>query len=173
MEAPAEVVIRRLQTVEEGRTCARMMAESEPWLTLRRSFDDNLKLILDPAKEAYVAVAGDSPIGIVLLHLHGPLNGYLQAIAVMPESRKAGIGLKLIHFAEERIFQASPNAFLCVSSFSLRSRATPLRPSRVRAQVGEVKDYIVKGHSEILIRKTLRPQSEFTAPIQGVTTQTV
>ena len=165
MEAPVEVVIRRLQTAGEGRALARMMTESEPWLTLCRSFDDNLKLILDPAKEAYVAVAGDSALGIVLLHLHGPLNGYLQLIAVMPESRKAGIGLKLIHFAEERIFQVSTNVFLCVSSFNLRAQKLYARLGYER--VGEFKDYIVAGHSEILMRKTLGPQSAFAVPTRG------
>jgi len=166
MEAPVEVVIRRLQTADEARACARMMAESEPWLTLGRSFDDNLKLILDPAKEAYLAMAGDSPLGIVLLHLCGPLNGYLQLIAVMPESRKTGIGLKLIHFAEERIFQVSPNVFLCVSSFNVRAQKLYARLGYER--VGEFKDYIVSGHSEILMRKTLGPLSEFTAPVRSV-----
>jgi ribosomal protein S18 acetylase RimI-like enzyme len=159
MEAPPEVVIRRMQTVEEAEVCARLMAGSEPWLTLRRPFDDNFKLLRDPAKEGYVAFFGNQFLGFVLVHLHGPLNGYLPAIAVTPQARSAGIGLKLIQFAEERIFQHSPNVFLCVSSFNTRARK--LYEQLGYERVGEFKDYIVTGHSEILMRKTRGPIAEF------------
>ncbi len=160
MDRPAEVLIRRLQNVEEARACARMMADSEPWLTLGRSFDENLKLVSDPAKEAYVAISENQVLGIVLLHLRGPLNGYLQAIAVIPQARREGIGLKLMRFAEDRILKESPNVFLCVSSFNIRAQRLYERLGYER--VGELKDYIVKGHSEILMRKTLGPLSSFT-----------
>jgi ribosomal protein S18 acetylase RimI-like enzyme len=148
-----------MQTADEARACAQMMADSEPWITLRRGFDDNFKLLRDPAKEAYVALVENAVAGFVLLHLHGPLNGYLQAIGVMPEARSAGIGLKLIQFAEERIFHHSPNVFLCVSSFNTRARK--LYEHLGYEQVGVLKDYIVKGHSEILMQKTRGPLDAF------------
>jgi ribosomal protein S18 acetylase RimI-like enzyme len=135
------------------------MTESEPWITLRRGFEENLKLVTDPAREAYVAVADSSVLGFVLLHLHGPLTGYLQAIAVSAGSRRAGLGRRLIEFAEKRVWEVSPNFFLCVSSFN--ADAQKLYASLGYERVGALKDYVVKGHSEILMRKTLGPLSEF------------
>ena len=154
-----DVLIRRLQSAEEARACARIMTESEPWITLKRGFKENLKLVNDPAKEAYIAVADASVLGFVLLHLNGPLNGYLQAIAVAAESRRSGLGRKLIEFAEKRVWQVSPNFFLCVSSFNLQ--AQKLYVSLGYERIGELKDYVVKGHSEILMRKTRGPLAEF------------
>jgi len=165
--ATPEVSIHPLQTAEEARACARIMATSEPWLTLRRSFDDCLRLVSDPAKEVYVAYARSALVGFVILHLRGPFNGYLQTIAVFPESRRQGIGQTLIRFAEQRIFRESPNVFLCVSSFNADARKLYARLGY--DQVGELKDYLVEGYSEILMRKTLGPWAEFTpGPRLGV-----
>lgn len=142
------------------------MAQSEPWITLRRGYDDALKLLTDPAKEVYVAVAGGEVAGFIILHLHGPFSGYLQTIAVAPEWRNRGLGRKLIAFAEERIFRETPNVFLCVSSFNTAAQRLYLRLGYER--VGELKDYIVQGHSEILMRKTLAPLAGFKPGGQGV-----
>ena len=135
------------------------MTESEPWITLKRGFEENFKLVTDPAKEAYVAMANSTVLGFVLLHLQGPLNGYLQAIAVAAERRGSGVGRKLIEFAEQRVWAVSPNFFLCVSSFN--TRAQKLYATLGYQRVGELKDYVVKGHSEILLRKTRGPLAEF------------
>ncbi len=162
MDKPPEVLIRRMQGAEEAGVCARMMADSEPWLTLRRGFDENLKLLCDPAKETYVAISNGALAGVLALHLRGPLNGYLQVIAVMPAARQHGVGLQLLQFAEERISTVSPNVFLCVSSFNVRAQKLYERLGYER--VGEFEDYIVKGHSEILMRKTRGPISDFKAP---------
>jgi ribosomal protein S18 acetylase RimI-like enzyme len=58
-------------------------------------------------------------------------------------------------FAEERIFQEVPNVFLCVSSFNQEAQRFYARLGY--EQVGELKDYVVRGHSEFLMRKTIGP----------------
>jgi len=133
------------------------MATSEPWMTLR--FTRTLKIVQDPAKEAYVAEQKGTVAGFVLLNLLGPLRGYIQVLAVMPEWRNQGIGRKLIRFAEQRIFREAPNVFLCVSSFNTEAQRFYWRLGYKR--VGEFKDYVVKGHSEILMRKTIGPIAKF------------
>ena len=133
------------------------MATSEPWMTLR--FTRTLKIVQDPAKEAYVAEQKGTVAGFILLNLLGPLRGYIQVLAVMPEWRNRGIGKKLIVVAEERIFRASPNVFLCVSSFNTDAQRLYRRLGY--QPVGKFKDYVVKGHSEILLRKTIGPIADF------------
>ena len=65
-----------------------------------------------------------------------------------------------MRFAEERIFTESPNVFLCVSSFNAEGERLYEREGY--EMIGELKDYIVGGHSEILMRKTLGPMEGFS-----------
>lgn len=159
MQAAAQVLIRPLQNADERRRCAEFMAGSEPWITLRRTYEDGLRFLLDPTREVYVAAIKDAIAGFIVLNLRGPLNGYIQTICVAPERRNLGIGRQLIAFAEERIFRESPNVFLCVSSFNTRAQKLYARLGYDR--VGELKDYVVKGHSEILMRKTQGSLADF------------
>jgi ribosomal protein S18 acetylase RimI-like enzyme len=138
------------------------MATSDPWLTLRRTYEDAVKLLRDPAKEVYVAQAGNELRGFTVLDLRGPLGGYIQTVAVAPAWRNQGTGARLVAFAEQRIFRESPNVFLCVSSFN--TRAQKLYARLGYEVVGELRNFVISGHSEILMRKTLGPRAEFQAP---------
>ena len=153
--SPAEPVIRSLRLPDEAGVIADMMAGSEPWLTLRRDREACLKLLLDPTREVYAAATGGDPIGALVLALGGPFRGYIQSIVVRADWRNRGVGRRLIAFAEERILRVSPNVFLCVSDFNTAARRLYARLGYER--VGELPDYIVRGHSEILLRKTKGP----------------
>lgn len=153
---------RRLQHRDEVDFCARLMSSSEPWITLRRSFDDSVKILTDPAREVYLAILDGRIAGFLILAMQGPFRGYIQTICVAPGWRSKGLGRKLIEFAEARIFSETPNVFMCVSSFNTRARALY---ERLGYQVvGELQDYIVRGHSEVLLRKTIAPLTEFRPP---------
>lgn len=71
-----------------------------------------------------------------------------------------GFGRKLLEFAEERILSDTPNVFICVSSFNEYAQRAYRRLGY--EVVGELQDYIVSGHPEILLRKTIAPLNEFT-----------
>ncbi len=154
-----KIEIRKLQGIAEAEMCARMMANSEPWVTLRRDDEASLKILTDPSREVYLATALGKIVGFTILNMHGALAGYIQSLYVVPEWRTRGISRQLMAFGEERIFSETPNAFVCVSSFNEDARRLY---ERVGYEViGELKDYIVSGHSEILLRKTIAPLSEF------------
>ncbi|HEX4802900.1 MAG TPA: GNAT family N-acetyltransferase, partial [Myxococcaceae bacterium] len=70
-------------------------------------------------------------------------------------SRGQGIGSRLIEFAEARILAETANVFMCVSSFNNEAKRLYLRLGY--EIVGELRDYIIAGHSEILLRKTTGP----------------
>jgi len=154
-----EIMIRRMQGEAETRVCTEAMVNSEPWLTLRYSYEITYKVITDPAREPYVAVADSEITGFIVLNLVGPLRGYIQTICVLPAWRGKGIGRRLLTFAEEHIFREFPNVFLFVSSFN--EAAQEFYASLGYQKVGEVPDYVVKGHSEYLMRKTIGPMAEF------------
>jgi [ribosomal protein S18]-alanine N-acetyltransferase len=151
--------IRPLRGREEAEACARMMAGSEPWITLSRGYEESLPLLQDPSREVYVAAEKRRVFGFLILNMAGAFVGYVQTICVAEGDRGRGIGSRLLGFAEERIFRESPNVFLCVSSFNGRARALYERLGY--RLVGELSDYIVAGHSELLLRKSLGPIREF------------
>lgn len=153
-----DIVIRRVESDAHIHECATIMASSEPWLTLRRSYDEIRARLNCSDREVYAAFSGDEPLGFVVIMMAGAFVGYVQTIAVKTEARGRGIGSALLAFAEQRIWQESPNVFMCVSSFNPRARS--LYERRGYGVVGELSDFIVRGHSEILLRKTIGPISE-------------
>jgi [ribosomal protein S18]-alanine N-acetyltransferase len=135
------------------------MVNSEPWITLGRTYEESLQIIADSSKEVYLARLEGELSGFIILNLKGAFTGYVQTICIDPKSRGKGLGTTLLRFAEERIYRESPNVFLCVSSFN--PEAKRLYERLGYETIGELKDYIVKGHSEILMRKTIGPLKEF------------
>ena len=84
-----------------------MMSSTDPWLTLGRDFEACLAIVKNAEREVYVADDG-----------RGAFVGYIQTICVAPDARSKGLGIKLVEFAEERIFRETKNVFLCVSSLN-------------------------------------------------------
>jgi|SRR5690348_4035326 len=160
------VVVRALESDEEARACARIMATSEPWLTLGRTYEESLEVVCDPAREVYVATPVDAPevVGFLILDMRGTFVGYLRSVAVREDWRGRGLGSRLIAFAETRIFRDHPNAFLLVSSFNPRARALYERLGY--EEIGELRDYILRGHSEFLLRKSIGPLADWTSSRQ-------
>jgi ribosomal protein S18 acetylase RimI-like enzyme len=148
--------VARLETEAEAEACARLMATSEPWLTLGRTYEASLAIIRDPTREVFVLRDPQQRLaGFVILCLTGAFVGYIQTICIHADRRGQGLGSRLLEFAERRILSRFPNVFMCVSSFNHDARRLYERLGyRV---VGELTDYIVAGHSEILLRKTVGP----------------
>jgi len=150
-----QIVVRPLAGIEEAETCARVMSNSEPWLTLQRTYEQAIKALTNPSREIYVALAKDVLSGFIVINMGGPFPGYLQVICVFPDCRDQGVGRTLIRFVEKRIFRDTPNVFLCVSSFN--TDAQRFYEQLGYKRIGEIEDYLVEGHSEFLMRKTLGP----------------
>jgi len=165
------LTISPLQTGDDASACARLMAASEPWTTLGRSYQASLDIIRDPSREVYVARDETGLAGFLILCMTGALVGYIQTVCVAPARRGQGLGTQLVEFAEQRILQVSPNVFMCVSSFNLSARRLYERLGY--EMIGELTDYIVQGHSEFLLRKTLGPLTGFAAKAPAEVTHQV
>lgn len=159
----ANVRIRPLAGDEEARACARIMSGSEPWMSLGRDYDASLAVVRDSGYETYVAISGNpgDVVGFVILTMRGAFVGYVRSVAVRDDWRSRGLGAELMAFAETRIFRESPNVFICVSAFNHRARAFYERLGY--EAVGELRDYILAGHSEWLLRKTMGALRDFTS----------
>ena len=156
-----KVEIRRVRALNETKTCVRRLLKSEPWVTLRFDYKTTLKALRDRKKETFLARVDGHVAGFVVWNISGPLRGYIHILCVWPEWQGRGIGKKLLAFAEAKILREGPNVFLCVSSFN--KGAQRLYKGLGYRKVGDLKDYVVKGHSEFLMRKTVGPIMEYNA----------
>ena len=147
--------IRPLVTDAEAEICARMMSCSEPWLTLGRDYAASLGLLRDERRERYVAWKSEQIAGFLVLNMAGAFVGYIQIVCVAEDQRGKGLGTRLLKFAEDRILRDSPNVFICVSDFNVAARRLYERLGYL--EVGELSDYLVAGHAEILLRKSIGP----------------
>lgn len=154
-DANASLRIRRLQGEADAGACAYIMSTSEPWVTLGRTFDICLARVTDPERETWVACDGHDVLGFIVLSMQGPFIGYVQTVAIRADQRGRGLGSRLLGFAEERILRETPNVFLCVSSFNPLAFALYERLGYER--IGDLRDYVVSGHAEILMRKSTGP----------------
>lgn len=141
-----------LSGADEARECALLMAASEPWITLQRDEQSAFAILQDPGKDIVVAHDDAGVAGFIIVDHRGPFPGYIQTICVRPDCRGQGLGTALVRWAEDRIFLESPNVFMCVSSFNPDARRLYERLGY--EVVGVLREYIVPGHDEILLRKS-------------------
>lgn len=140
-------------TEEECLWCARLMAESEPWITLGRGYEACKALSLDPAYRTLVARRDGAPCGFIRLHPRGVAGSpYVASVAVSETERGHGVGRALLDEAE-RLFPNARYIFLCVSSFNPRARA--LYERQGYRLIGELPDYVIDGASELLMAKRI------------------
>jgi ribosomal protein S18 acetylase RimI-like enzyme len=139
-----------------------MMFKTDPWITLgmdqarcRSAFDGE-------CKEVYVLKEGDAIAGFAILQVCGSFKGYIQTLCVDEAWRGQGLGTRLLEFCEQRILKISPNIFICVSSFN--TSAIKLYERFGFKLVGELKDFVKAGFSELLLRKTFGPMVGYQPP---------
>jgi ribosomal protein S18 acetylase RimI-like enzyme len=133
---------------------AALLAGSEPWITLGITARQCEKTCHDPEYLVYIAYLGDEPAGTVILDPRGLAGSpYLKSIAVYPKFRGRGVGSSILSFSEDLFRSESKHFFLCVSSFNQGARKFYERHGY--KVIGELKDYIIEGASEILMYKHL------------------
>ena len=139
---------------EEQEWIARLLAGTDPWVTLGIGLEKCLAAVRDPQHEVYVAKTNGEAAGAMIIHPKGLAGAaYLKSIAVAPTWRGQGIGAAMLHYAEQRYKSRSRHFFLCVSDFNERARAFYDRQGY--APVGLLKDHIMDGKSEHLLVKRL------------------
>ncbi|MEN8121421.1 MAG: N-acetyltransferase [Bacteroidota bacterium] len=147
--------IRKVSTEAEKMICANIMASTEPWITLGINYDKLMNTINDSLNEVFVAYVQKEIIGTIIIQTKGAFSGYLKSIAIKTNWQDKHLGKIMMKFLEEEIFSEHTNVFLCVSSFNLAAKRFYLKLGY--EVIGEIKNYLVKGQDEILMRKTIGP----------------
>jgi hypothetical protein len=81
--------------------------------------------------------------------------------------RRAAISKSRLRYGSDEVRQDEPNVFLCVSSFN--SGAQEFYERHNYECVGELRDFIIPGASEIVLRKTMAPKTVFATGPQKST----
>jgi ribosomal protein S18 acetylase RimI-like enzyme len=141
-------------TSDERHWAARLLSTSEPWVSLGVTEEKTLQTLHDPTYQVFIAHQNNKACGVLIIHPHGVAGSpYIKSIAVSVESRSLGIGASLINYAEDSFRNSSRYIFLCVSSFNTKARSFYKKLGYT--EVGELKDYLIDGASEILMSKRL------------------
>lgn len=147
--------IQRLDPSDIGSkvSCSKIMANSEPWITLGRKEDDVLNILEDSTNETYLIKSEEELAGFAIVIMTGAWVGYIRSIVIKQEWRDQGVGTKALAFLEAEIFKKYPNVFLSVSSFNPKAKTLYLKLGY--EEIGELKDYVIPGQSESIMRKTV------------------
>ena len=135
--------------------CAKIMLGTDPWIKLGLSYEQCLKAFEGKFREVFLLKNEKEIMGFVIIQPQGTFKGYIQTIAINETYRGSGYGTQLLQFCEDRILKYSPNIFICVSSFN--HGAIQLYTKFGFELVGELKDFVKKGFTELLLRKTVGP----------------
>jgi ribosomal protein S18 acetylase RimI-like enzyme len=139
----------------EGRNwAATLLSTNDPWITLGVLPEKIRDTLNDPEFQVYIAHHFETACGVIIIDPRGIAGSpYIKSIAVEKDFRSSGVGAALIQFAENQFKSTSRYIFLCVSSFNSRARA--FYEKLGYTVIGEFKDYIIDGASEILMSKRL------------------
>jgi [ribosomal protein S18]-alanine N-acetyltransferase len=151
--------IKRTTDDKEIDACSMLMSQSEPFTTLQIDYEKCRKGMSGDYREIYIAEVNGEFAGFVVLMLAGVLRGYIQTICLQPQYRGKGIGTALLKFSEDRLAKEFPNVFMCVSSFN--HEAQKLYHRLGFEKVGELKDHIIAGADEYILRKQICPTASF------------
>lgn len=144
----------------DAELCRRLILGSEPWITLQYD-ESNVQAIVSSASSDHLLLAriGTRVVGFALSAPGVLLGEYLKILAVDPSHRGQGVGRRLMEALEERAFRRWPNVYLCVSDFNADARQFYRRLGY--EEVGSLKDLILPGKDEILMRKTIAAWRRF------------
>jgi len=164
MTAHRGTEIIRLTDEPELDVCAGMMASSNPWNTLFFSNAECRAMLAEPNLVVHGCLAKESVdvLGFMATAALGigsePLIEYL---CVQESARNAGIGSRLVSFAEDDLFGSADNIYLFVSD--INPDAVRLYERLEYQKVGTLPDFNLCGQDEFLYRKSRRPRQRAEA----------
>lgn len=150
---PGVVQIDAAQALDAA-DCRRLILSSEPWITLGYDETNVQAIVRSAASEHLLLARADGRVIGFALSSPGILLGeYLRILVVDPAHHALGVGRALMAELERRAFHIWPNVYLCVSDFNPGARAFYRRIGY--QEVGALRDLLIAGKDEILMRKTI------------------
>ncbi len=140
--------------------CIAIMLDLPLWRAYGATRDDARALFagaLCGAASAHVAEAEGRLVGFIVYHLRGTFDhsGYVRAIGVAADVQGRGVGARLMDAAEHDILAHGPNVFLL--TWTRNDAAARFYERRGYERIGEIPNYVRRGITERLYRKTTGP----------------
>lgn len=144
----------------DAELCRRLILGSEPWISLQYD-ESNVQALVSSAASDHLLLAriGSRAVGFALSTPGVLLGEYLKILAVDSGHRGQGVGRRLMEVLEERAFRRWPNVYLCVSDFNAGARQ--FYHHLGYEEIGSLKDLVLPGKDEILMRKTIAAWRRF------------
>jgi ribosomal protein S18 acetylase RimI-like enzyme len=134
-----------------------ILLTSDPWKRLgyeARDWDTYFS-VLSQGREGYVLEIDGKVAGFAVLRPRFLFGDYLELFAVAGWARGRQLGGHLLTHLESITFSRGTNLFACVSDFNLSARQ--FYKKHGYQEVGAIKDFLIPGSTEILVRKTVGP----------------
>lgn len=134
-----------------------ILTTSQPWTTLGYTQSDwqHYFTPLAAGREAYVLEATERTAGFAILRPKFLLGDYLELFGIAAWARGQALGAHLLRHIERLSFSRGKNLFACVSEFNESGRR--FYAAQGYQEVGLLKDLLVTGKHEILLRKSTGP----------------
>ena len=88
--------IRMIYNKMEKQSCAEIMAESEPWITLGITYKQIMDTLNDELNEVFAVYVENEIIGTIVIQTKGAFSGYLKSIALKESWRGNNLGKKMM-----------------------------------------------------------------------------
>lgn len=148
------ITIRRARRVAASDAC-RLLLGSEPWKTLGLTRREARGLAALSGAYYLTASRGRELLGFACIQPDFLLGEYLKILVVDSAARSKGIGRNLMRSWERRSLRSQKNLYLCVSDFNRGARR--FYSGLGYQAIGRVKNLVIKGSDELLLRKTSGP----------------
>jgi ribosomal protein S18 acetylase RimI-like enzyme len=134
-----------------------ILLTSDPWKRLGYEAEDwdTYFSVLSQGREGYVLEIDGTVAGFAVLRPRFLFGDYLELFAVAGWARGRQVGGHLLTHLESITFARGTNLFACVSDFNLSARQ--FYKKHGYQEVGTIKDFLIPGSAEILVRKTVGP----------------
>lgn len=136
---------------------AKILSTSDAWTCYGITYEIAKQLLETMPDDSFVAVIDNDIVGFITLRIDGVGNigSYIRMVVVAEPYRGKSIGSKLVEYISNIAFQKTQNLFLICSEGNDMARRFYEKIGFT--QVGVLTDLVVKGHHEILYRKTTGP----------------
>lgn len=108
----------------------------------------------EPDARRLALVANGAIAGLLCLRYPWLRGVYLEMLAVLPSAQGLGLGACALDYVEREYRDKTRNIWLLVSAFNERARG--FYQAKGFTQIGMIKDFLVEGEDEILMRKLIR-----------------
>lgn len=156
---PLDIQLSELssRTDREIARLAEQLAGIDPWLRLGYAKEGIERYLHDPepSPRRLALVVDGEMAGVISLRYPWLKGVYVEMFAVLPEAQGKRLGSHALAWIETEYRERTGNIWLLVSAFN--DKAKGFYGANGFIPIGEIKDFLMEGEDEVLMRKVICP----------------